>query len=346
MTVEDLERISGVGHEAISSLRGEKWARVSRLALAKICGALDITLDELFLLSQDDIWAPIKRAGEVTIHYGSRSLPSTGAGPVPPDDLILAGQYVGVWDLRAFKWISEYLKHSGLDVGVSLREHVTGAGHGLDPADNDSVRNIFEEGNHVILGSQIANQNTEEVVCHAYGVPPYTHGMRETFPYGFVWGSKYKVASSFGWQGMGSNFGIVSNSTGKLVAFRTTVKEGAGQDCAMIVVYRILAPASRNAAGNGQDRVVICILGHSGAGTFSGAKVATDAKFAARLYPEKLGVPLMRVVSATYTRAPIESGHDNRVLGECELVDDVPAPETGGESPAGKTSRRTKRAGG
>lgn len=322
ITVDELHQKSGAGREAISALRGENWMRVSRLAMGKICGALNITMDELFFLNPEDIWAPIRLAGEVTIHYGSRSLPATGAGPVPPEDLILAGQYVGVWDLRAFKWISEYLKQFGPDVSVSLQEHVTGAERGFDPSVGESVKGIFKTGNHVILGSPIANQHTEEVVCHAYSVPPYSPDQRQAFPYGFIWSSKYKISSSFGWMGMGSTSGIMSNRTGTQVASRTTVREGEGKDCALIVVHRISVESSRRRHNDPGERVVICILGHSGAGTLAGARVATNPEFAAGLYPKKTGQPHMRVVGATYTRAPIASLHDNRVLKDAFLIED------------------------
>lgn len=341
MTVEELHRMSGAGREAISALRGDKWMRVSRVALGKICGALNVTLDELFALNPDDIWASIRLAGEVTIHYGSRSLPEMRTGAASSEDSIMAGQYVGVWDLRAFKWISEYLEQSGCGVRVSLREHVTGAERGFDPSVRESAREIFENGNHIILGSPIANQHTEEVVCHAYGVPPYTPQKREAFPYGFVWSSRHAVISSFGWQGIGSQFGIMSNLTGELVAARTTVREGEGKDCALIVVYRFPVPPARRRHGSDKERVVICILGHSGAGTLAGAHVATDPRFAAALYPRERKVAQMRVVSATYTRAPTAALLDTRELRDAFLVQDSSCrPTTDEESPPARERQR------
>ena len=75
ITVAQLAALAGGGHEAISNLRNNKFKRVSIEIISKICNALNITLDQLFDLEHEDIWTPIKRSGEVTIHYGSRSLP-------------------------------------------------------------------------------------------------------------------------------------------------------------------------------------------------------------------------------------------------------------------------------
>jgi DNA-binding Xre family transcriptional regulator len=343
ITVEELHRMSGVGRETISALRGVNWQRIGRVPMGKICGALNITPNDLFILNPEDIWAPIKFGGEVTIHYGSRSEVQRGTGAA--DDTVMAGQHVGVWDMRTFDWITKYLKQSGLDVSVSLQEHLTGVERVFDPSARDSVRQIFESGNHVIIGSPIANQFTEEVVCHAYGVPPYAPHKREAFPYGFVWDSRHTITSSFGWQGIGNEFGIWSTSAGRLVAFRTMVKAGEGQDCALILVYRIFVPPSRRQGAGYKERVVICILGHSGAGTFAGAKVATDPKYAAGLYPPERGMAHMRVVSATYTRAPIATLQDNREVTGASLVEEVAPPETAPEDPSGgrARSRRKKR---
>jgi DNA-binding Xre family transcriptional regulator len=325
ITVEELHRITGVGREAICALRSPSWQRVSRHVIGKICGALNITLDQLFILNPQDIWASIKLSGEVTIHYGSRSLPEAPlAGGTPDEDAVtMAGQYIGTWDTRTFKWIFEYLKQTGLDVNVTLQEHVSDAERGFDPSAHDSARQIFESGNHVVIGSPVANQFTEEVVCHAYGVPPYAPQKREAFPYGFVWDSRRTVISSFGWQRIGSEFGIASTRTGRLVAWRTMVKEGEGKDCALILVYRNFVPPARRRPGGDKERVVICILGHSGAGTLAGAQVATNPKCTAGLYPPESGKPHLRVVGATYTRAPIGSLRDNRQVTDAFLVEDV-----------------------
>jgi hypothetical protein len=120
------------------------------------------------------------------------------------------------------------------------------------------------------------------------------------------------------------------------------VKAGEGQDCALILVYRIFVPPARRDDGGANERVVICILGHSGAGTLAGAQVATDPQYAAGLYPAERGVPHMRVVSATYTRAPIPTNRDNREVTGAMLVEVVPATTPDDSSKGARRSRRKK----
>ena len=110
--VEELHRMSGVGREAISALRGRNWQRVSGVVMGRLCATLDITPNDLFVLNPEDIWAPIKLGGELTIHYGSRSFEETQHGPDAAGESVLTGQYVGVWDMRAYKLITEFLKQS------------------------------------------------------------------------------------------------------------------------------------------------------------------------------------------------------------------------------------------
>jgi DNA-binding Xre family transcriptional regulator len=340
--VEELHRMSGVGREAISALRGRNWQRVSGVVMGRLCATLDITPNDLFVLNPEDIWAPIRLGGEVTIHYGSRSFEETRRRLDPAGEAVLTGQYVGVWDVRVYKLITEFLKQSRLDVSVSLQEHA-GRDQGYDPAVRTAVSQIFERGNHILIGSPVACQFAEEVVSHAFGVAPYTPEKREAFPYGFVWDGQRASASSFGWQGMGREFGIHSNRARKLVARRTMVKAGRGQDCALVLVYRIFNPPNRRDESD-KERVIICILGHSGAGTLAGAKVATDPRCAAGLYPPKRGVPHMRVVNATYTRAPIPTLRDNREVDDAFLVDDLP-PEPGSHHRSNAANGRGRRGG-
>jgi DNA-binding Xre family transcriptional regulator len=341
--VETLHRWAGVSREAISALRTDNWQRVGRSVMGRICGALNITLEQLFILNPEDIWAPIKLSGEVTVHYGSRSLPDASHAIPSADETLLTGQYIGVWDMRAIKLILEYLKQTGPEVSVTLQEHVTGVERVFDPSARDAVRKIFESGNHVVIGSPIANQFTEEVVCHAYEVPPYAPQKRDAFPYGFVWDSRRTITSSFGWQGIGNEFGIASTRSDKLVALRTMVKEGEGQDCALVIVYRIFVPPARRQHGENKECVVICILGHSGAGTFAGAQVATDPKYAGELYPAERSKPLMRVVRAAYTRAPIPSLRDNREVTGADLVTEPQSEPAPGDPPRGSGRPRPKK---
>jgi hypothetical protein len=137
-----------------------------------------------------------------------------------------------------------------------------------------------------------------------------------------VWDSRRSsTASSFGWEGHGKEFGIADISTGKLVARCNIVAQGEGDDCALIVTYRIWQPPKQRRFGRDDERIIICILGFSGAGTYAAAKVATDPRYAAALYPSTSGAPLMRPVAAKYTRPATPSLQDKRrVIKQC-LVD-------------------------
>ena len=56
----------------IGDLCGERWQRIGRDTIARICEELDITsLDDLFQLYDTNIFFPIRLHREVTIHFGS-----------------------------------------------------------------------------------------------------------------------------------------------------------------------------------------------------------------------------------------------------------------------------------
>jgi DNA-binding Xre family transcriptional regulator len=282
MTVETLRRRAAISAETIAALRNNTGQQVSYRALGAICAELGVTLDQLFELIPEDIWAPIRTGREVTIHYGSRawveSLPGQQHGRARDQ----VRQYIGVWDQRAINLIGEHLHRAGSEVYIAQEEHVTWAGRGSEPEAPKAARKAFAQGNHVLIGSPMANQFAEEVVCLVYDVPPHAPAMRDRFPYGFVWESH--VASSFGWKSEGGELGIASTRTNTLLAPRTTVLDGYGRDCALVLVHRILprerSPGEQRRAEG--ERVIIAILGHTGLGTYAGAKLAIDPAWSAR----------------------------------------------------------------
>lgn len=343
---DELQKKTRVDRNALSALRKNTWNSINRRNLAALCAALDVRLDELFELIPEDIWAPIKMRREVTIHYGSRAIMET-AQPGRAGEKTQVRQFIGVWDRRACKLISECLHQSCPDIRVREVEHITGQ-HGFDPDVDESALRVFREGNHVLVGSPIANGFVEQVVCGAYDVAPGTPKMRGTFPYGFVWEPGHGVRSSFGWDGVGNDFGIWSNLTGKLVASRTFETDGEGQDCALILVYRIASPtANHGSAWTDAERVIIAILGHSGPGTYAATQLAVDESSAVGLFPSAAGKPLMRAVRSTYSCSPVTPPRDNRQVTSRELVDE---PDDGSPTAAtakpGKKPRRRKKKGG
>jgi DNA-binding Xre family transcriptional regulator len=343
--VGELHRAARISKETISQLRGNSSKAVSTRAIAHLCGELNVGIGELFEVLPEDIWMPIRLAREVTVHFGSRAV--TAPEPVRAEDAaMLSCQFVGCWDIRAFQCISEYLIGLNRDIRVRLEEHITGAGRGIDPAVKASARGIFERGNHVVIGSQIANQFTEEVVCHAYDVAPYNPQMRTAFPYGFEWDHWRQVRSSFGWQGHRKHFGIAALPSNEIVAPSAIVAEGEGPDGALILVYRLFTPLAQRNGGDDDERIIICLLGYSGPGTLAAAQLATNPEHAAGLYPASRKVPRMRAVACTYFRRPGAKHEDNREVTSVSLIPEKNAPgaaQTGAEPPkraAGGKRRR------
>lgn len=329
LAVYQLAKLSGVGRDTIGALRKNNWHRVDREVLGKICGALEVCLDELFDLREEDIWFAIRLHREVTIHLGSNSAAAlvdseTGNG----SPTAFYPQSIGAWDFRAFRVLTKHLAKLGRDITVRSEDHEGDVYQGFDPSRGDSVEELLGEGDHIIIGSPIANRLAEELVCRLFGVTPHTPSKRDAFPFGFVWDSRRSsTPSSFGWEGHGKEFGIADIATGKLVARGNIVAQGEGDDCALIVTYRIWQPPKQRRFGRDDERIIICILGFSGAGTYAAAKVATDPRYAAALYPPTSGAPLMRPVAATYTRPATASLQDNRRVVTQSLVEpDTTAP--------------------
>jgi len=324
--VDELHLRARIAKETISLLRGNRSKAVSMRAIARLCAVLGVGIGELFEVLPEDLWLPIRLAKEVTVHFGSRAV--TAPQPVRGEDpAMISCQFVGSWDFRAFQCLSEHLMGLDRDIRVRFKEHITGAGRGIDPAVRASAQSIFEGGNHIVIGSPIANQFTEEVVCHAYGVAPYNPQMRTAFPYGFQWDDRRPVRSSFGWQGNRKHVGIAALPSNEIVAPHVLVPEGEGTDGALILVYRVFQPLAQRQVGDDDERIVICLLGHSGPGTVAAARLATDPEFAAGLYPASRKLPRMRAVACKYFREPGAKYDDNREVTSVSLI-----PET--ESPA------------
>ncbi len=228
-----------------------------------------------------------------------------------------------------------------LDIRIRFEEHITGAGRGTDPAVRASAQRVFEGGNHIIIASPVANQFAEEVVCHAYGVPPYNPQLREVFPYGFQWDHWRQVRSSFGWQGDGKQFGIAALPSGKVVAEHVVVPSGEGKDGALILVYRVFRAPSQREQNDDDERIVICLLGYGGPGTDAAARLATNPEFAAGLYPPGRRVPRMRAVTCRYFREASEAQIDNREVTEVKLIPEhkLPAPAPKARAIGGKLRR-------
>lgn len=342
ITVDELHEQARISRETISQLRGNSFKGVSSKAMARLCGALGVTIGELFEVLPEDVWLPIRLTKEVTIHFGLRAFTEPRPAECGTDEAIISRQFLGSWDFRAFKWISEYLMGLNLDIRIRFEEHITGAGRGIDPAVRASAQRMFEGGNHIVIGSQIANQFTEEVVCHAYGVPPYNPQMRSTFPYGFEWDHWRQVRSSFGWQSQGKRFGIAALPSNKIIAPCVIVPSGEGSDGALILVYRVFQMPAQREVGDDDERVVICLLGYSGPGTLAAAQLATNPEYAAGLYPPARKVPRMRAVACKCFREASALTEDSREVTEVSLI---PEPKQAAATAKGAAASRKRRHG-
>src|SRR5207253_7813378 len=185
-----------------SRLANNTFTRLRRDIVGRICRALDITsLDELFEVYEPNIFFPIRLHKEVTFHVGSDSVARgcDAAAEKRPGRLLM-----GAWDFRAMKVIHEYLNRTVPGIRVHVEEHER-----YDPAVADTLDRTFDRGNHIVFGSQIANQFAEEVVCRSHRVPPYSPDRRSELPFVVQWDTRRSIASSLGVPGKERRIGIV-----------------------------------------------------------------------------------------------------------------------------------------
>ena len=357
LSMNSLARHAGVGRDAIGMLCRNDWQRVDRETLGRVCGALDVGLEDLFALHAEDIWFPIRLHRSVTIHIGSNpwgpqadSKSSDGLWPQ------FHQQSIGAWDFRAFRVLTKHLARLGRDITVRSEEHQADVDFGFDEDESagNLIEQVFTDGDHIVIGSPIANRFAEEIVCRLFGVTPYTPSRRTAFPFAFVWDARRGVTpSSFGYQALGKDIGIADLRSGKLVARCNIVPQGEGQDCALILTFRFWKSRRTRQFGMDDERVIICLLGFSGAGTYAAAKAITDPKNAALLYPPEQQVPLMLPVTATTQRSATRSLRDTCRVTGVALVDVekalaapyAPQPQPQGSKPRPRRAAALNRSG-
>lgn len=312
LTVAEACKRCRVSRNQVCALKLNDFERISRDAIDKICRGLDIGIQDLLVIYEEDPFYCVRLYKSLTVHLGAcRALP-----PRPESGRPFGWFGYGGFDVSCLFEIPRLVERLGGDIAVKYRQHDLHTETGIK-----NVQQAFKLGNHMVIGSPVANRFAEYVVCAMYGVPPFTASAREKFPVNFVWDARTTPVSSFGYEGHGSDCGIISLRTGKLVGRRTLVAQGEGWDCGLIVVLRLFQPPALRRFGRDDYRIIICVLGHSGPGTLAAMKVAIDPEYAKALWPERVGVPLMRVVWAKYTRHPNNDGLDNRQLTTYGLVD-------------------------
>lgn len=333
ISVETLKLMTGLGGDTIADIRNHKWRRVSGHAMEVLCTALDVSLDALFVVIPSDLLAPIRLAGEVTIHYGSRPIEEPQPPPPGVDDVPFSRLQVGAWDVYAGVTVLLNYFNRVAGIRVEFREHRMDA-DGVDHSTAQTVDKILEGGNHILLGSQKALPITEELLCRAYDVPPYTPARRKDIPFGFAWHGGRILPSTFGWQAENGKFGVVDTATGRVVGKPETAGDKEGVDPAVVMTMRLKqgrAIFSRDSLN--RERIVILLMGYTGAGTAGAARALTEPRSAKALYPTEIGKAQMRLVEATYVRRPLGGLPDPRLLTSARVV--------GANAPDESTERRS-----
>lgn len=327
----DVQKRCGLTRKQVGSFRQNDFKRIDRELIPKLVLGLEVPFERLFSIYEADPWYPVRKHRQLTVHLGCDTYP---IGHEAPTDGAFGRYSYGAWDVNTWFEGQAFLNEFKGKITVDFREHDRGA----DPErDKRLISDVFEKGgDHLIIGSPIANRFTEFVVSKMYKVSPFTESAHSDFPMNFVWDSKVPTPSSFGYQGEGNTFGIISTKTSRFAAERTFVAQGEGLDCALIVVLRVLSSkAERDRFGSNDERVIICLIGHSGLGTQAALRVLKDRRHAGALWPPARQAPLMRVVSARYSRDPGSNGRDNRVLTGWELAEVTTAASLSGKDANG-----------
>jgi DNA-binding Xre family transcriptional regulator len=318
-----LSEMTGVSEDTITKLRNHTWQSVGRRILGRLAAALTVGVDELFVARPADIWFPIRRHKQVTVHFGSTSSRLLDGQPDATDasggEEMLDRQFIGVWDHRAFAHVYNYLSRTSIgSIRYEFREHEIGS------ATDPFTRGDFKKGNHIVFGSPVVNPAAEHAVCSAKEITPRTPDRASEFPFNFRWRSRLTV-SSFGARSESGALGIVDTRSQELIAQRTVVPVGEGHDCGLIMAYRTKPPERERRLGDeNDDYIVIVIMGQSGCGTLASTQLLCDDENAPRsLYPLERDQAVFRVCSATYTRDPSFVGHDNRSVRHVALVENA-----------------------
>ena len=331
LTVAQLAKAAGVGKAVIIRLRKNKFCLVDMRAATRICWALDVSFGDLFEVTLRDLWFPFRMFGDVTVHFASNfgflrpEGPRQSAGGTPH-----ASGVVSAWDLRAFIQLQQHWQQLEPAVRIRFREHVAGT-----QREGSALALVRELGGHtVLLGSPLASQYAEELLCELLNLSPNTPSEREKLPFSFLWEKSRPQTSSLGDANPEGVYGIWSREAQKVIARRTFAKPGAGgEDAALILTYRLPAPANQRKNGLDTSRLVLALLGHGGLGTLAAARIATDPEYTMALFPSEILRPKLAVVHVKYTRRPGPEDVDTRHL--TAKIDLVAVTEVGTERRAG-----------
>jgi hypothetical protein len=287
-----------------------EMTRYERDTLARFAQVLGITVPDLFEPYYDNVLTALQQCGDAVIHVTSRTFHESRADKRAEDARKqVPRELLSTWDIDACNELQARLYGAG-GVRVHVRRHAWGTGPGTQHVD---VWRMVSDGRaHIIIGSPATSGFAEEMVSAFYGVPPYNAAMCKAFPHLFLWPSFRGVVSSFGLSSKQDEYGVVKTATGKIIAKRTVIECGRGEDAGLIVVYRVPVIEPKCARREG---LVIALLGLSGPATLACARVLLrQASAAHELFPSVVKSPLMRAVTVLYDRPPGDNTRDDREI--------------------------------
>ena len=279
--------------------------------LDKLCHVLECKVGDLFTVYDEDPFAGARQTGELTIHLTGRwQSPDQEVGPSG-----LSPETYAKFDFEALNVLYRYADDQGIRVHFRTHPRSVTA---------EAAREVLDEGNSIVLASQLTGNLTERLVSSFYGVPPFDAALHDEFPMVFGWDDR-DIDSSFGFRvANGQPPGLYRSNRRDLIAARTHVTStpGLGNDCGMIVVYR---DGDDDEPGE-PDRYVVVCAGHGGVATLAGAQLLTRPELANDFYPSSAKVPRMRGFQASFERAVVEKTEgyrDNRHLNAESLLPEI-----------------------
>lgn len=318
--LSQLARETGLNEDRLRDLLHDRWARLERGELTRLIQVLDVPPSELFEVWRRDVFFGARRSGGLTIHVSSQSVGHSQEDARAQGRL--DGLFVSLWDARAADCVYWYARSLGISVRFCYHAPL---GSGQTTPER-TVEELFPEGSHVVVGSPLAFDLSERTASLIHRVPPFDCRSLDRFEFNFVWARHRPQKSSFGFTSVGDEMppGVFSVRRRKLVARRTAAEGGQGEDCGLIVTFRIPAtPREWKKTGIRRERCIVILAGHGGPGTLGCAHAVTDERLTPEFYPPQGWIPWMRAVRATVWRNPprLAEGFDNRQLCSVDLVD-------------------------
>jgi hypothetical protein len=315
----ELGRRAGLRDERVSRLVRNGWMEIKREEIGRLLKVLRATPEELFEIHEPNVFFGARWDGPLQIHVSARRQVSHERGAARSNRRRTAKAPLAFnsRDIEALKLIQDRTRELGIDSEFVM--HTPDTMRVARPLD------LFDSRSHVIIGSNKTGGLSEYAVARMYDAPAFDELFLKRFPFNFSWGADRSFESSFGFDGAKRNLpeGIYSTREKKIVATRTHKHGGLGEDCGLIVVFRVESPSGDDPRGIRRERCVTVLAGHGRHGTLGCARLLVDPDHEARLYPEKAERAKMFAVQVKYFRqpeSPISMGQDVSELRDVKIV--------------------------